>query len=287
MKVLITGARGQLGRALLATAPPNARIVALDRDMLDIGERDEVLAKVDAERPDLIINAAAYTAVDKAESEPELAHRMNARGPAHLAGAARAAGARFVHVSTDFVFDGAAGRPYRPGDATNPLGVYGASKRAGEEAVLQALPDALIVRTAWVYAVTGHNFVRTMLRLMKERRLVTVVSDQIGTPTHASSLARAIWQLTRAGATGIHHYTDAGVASWYDFAVAIAEEAEELGLIGRVEVAPILASQYPTAARRPAFTVLDKADTWAITGTPWHWRAQLRVMLDELKEIEG
>lgn len=287
MKVLVTGAAGQLGQALIATAPPRARVVTMDRAALDIGDRAAVAKAIESERPDLIVNAAAYTAVDKAENEPDLAFRINADAPAHLAEAAKGTGARLIHISTDFVFDGTAPHPYRPDDKANPLGVYGASKRAGEEAVLAVSPDALIVRTAWVYAARGHNFVRTMLRLMRERSSVSVVADQIGTPTHAASLARAIWKLADARAAGVHHFTDAGVASWYDFAVAIAEEAEALGLIGQVLVTPIAASQYPTPARRPTFGVLDKAETWAITGVPRHWRAELRLMLNEFKELEG
>ncbi len=287
MKVLVTGAGGQLGRALQASAPADVALIAVDRAWLNVGDRDAVLKAISAHAPDVIVNAAAYTAVDRAESEPELAHRINAEGPGHLAEAAKAAGARLVHVSTDFVFDGQSARAYLPGDAVNPLGVYGASKRAGEVAVLDALPHALIVRTAWVYAADGHNFVKTMLRLMKERDKVSVVADQIGTPTHAASLARAIWSLIEAQARGIHHFTDAGVASWYDFAVAIAEEAEVLGLAGTAEVVPIATADYPTPARRPAFGILDKTATWALTGTPRHWRAELRLMLAELKRLEN
>lgn len=287
MKVMLTGAAGQLGRALLATAPPMARVAAMDHAALDISDREAVARAVAAETPDLIINTAAYTAVDKAEGEQALAFRINGEAPAHLAAAARQAGVQLVQISTDFVFDGGLSRPYRPDDAVNPLGVYGASKRMGEEAVLAALPGALVVRTAWVYAAHGHNFVRTMLRLMKERGSVSVVADQIGTPTHAASLARAVWALAQADAGGIHHFTDAGVASWYDFAVAIAEEAEAMRMVGAVKVSPVGSAEYPTPARRPAFSVLDKSATWAITGTPWHWRAELRLMLDALKEIEG
>lgn len=286
MKALITGAGGQLGQALQAAAPKGIVLLPLGRDALDIGDADVIEAFVKAEKPDLILNAAAYTAVDKAEGDAAEAYRINAEAPAHLARAAAASGARLVHVSTDFVFDGKSARAYLPGDPANPLGVYGASKRAGEEAVLAALPHALIVRTAWVHAATGHNFVKTMLRVMAERGRVSVVADQIGTPTHAASLARAIWALVAADAVGMHHFTDAGVASWYDFAVAIAEEAYALGLIAAAEVVPIATSDYPTPARRPAFGLLDKTATWAITGVPRHWRQELRLMLAELKEAQ-
>lgn len=285
MKVLITGAGGQLGRALQMTAPADAVLLAVDRSRLDIGDREAVMACVQAERPDVIINAAAYTAVDKAEAEPELAMRINAEGPGHLAAAAAICGAQLVQVSTDFVFDGQSAHAWLPEDEPKPLGVYGSSKRAGEVAVQAALPSALIVRTAWVYAATGHNFVKTMLRLMRERGQVSVVADQIGTPTHAVSLAHAIWTLIDKHASGIHHFTDAGTASWYDFAVAIAEEASAIGLLDTADVTPIATSAYPTPARRPCFGVLDKTATWALTGIPRHWRAELRLMLAELKRL--
>lgn len=285
MKVMITGASGQLGKALQATAAGGNDIQALDRVALDIGDEASVSACVTQARPDLIVNAAAYTAVDKAESDAEAAWRINAVGPGNLARAAAQAGARFVHVSTDFVFDGSSGVPYRPEHPVAPLGVYGASKRGGEEAVLAAHPEALIVRTAWVYGSTGHNFVRTMLRLMAERDEVRVVADQVGTPTYADGLATAIWSLDAAGATGLHHWTDSGVASWYDFAVAIQEEAVLLGLLSRaVPVVPISTEDYPTPARRPSYSVLDKSGTVAHIGAlAPHWRVHLREMLGVIK----
>ena len=285
MKVLVTGANGQLGQALAASVPAGADLTALDRAALDIGDDEAVAAAIDAIAPDLVVNAAAYTAVDKAESDAEAAWRVNAAGPGHLAAAAAGRKARFIHVSTDFVFDGASGIPYRPDQPTAPLGVYGASKRAGEEAVLAAHPDALIVRTAWVYGTSGHNFVRTMLRLMAERDELRVVADQIGTPTYATGLAHALWALDAAGAQGIHHWTDSGAASWYDFAVAIQEEALALGLLARaVPVLPIATGDYPTPARRPSYSILDKASAVALVGAPApHWRVHLRDMLGVIK----
>ena len=285
MKVLITGAGGQLGRALQATVPAGVDPVALDRAALDIGDAAAVMARVRDLAPALVINAAAYTAVDKAESDAVAAHRINAEAPGHLAAAASAVGARFIHVSTDFVFDGTSGTPYRPDHPTAPLGVYGATKLAGEQAVRSAQPDALIVRTAWVYGDAGHNFVRTMLRLMAERDEVRVVADQIGTPSYATGLARALWALDAAGATGIHHWTDSGAASWYDFAVAIQEEALAIGLLTRaVPVIPIATSDYPTPARRPSYSVLDKSAAVALVGAcAPHWRVHLREMLGVIK----
>jgi len=283
--VLVTGAGGQLGQALQVSAPAGVDLVALRHGDLDIGDAGAVTDAIAAARPALILNAAAYTAVDKAEGEAAAAQRINARGPGHLAAAAAAVGARLVHVSTDFVFDGTAGQPYAPDHPVAPLGVYGESKHAGEEAVRAAAPDALIVRTAWVYGITGHNFVRTMLRLMAERDEVRVVADQIGTPTFAGSLAQALWALAAAEARGTHHWTDSGAASWYDFAVAIQEEALALGLLGRqVPVIPIATSDYPTPARRPSYSVLDKGSAIAILGRAApHWRVNLRHMLGEIK----
>lgn len=282
----MVGAGGQLGRALGATAPEKVTAVALNRAQLDVTDRAAVAAALVEFKPDLLVNAAAYTAVDKAESEPEAAYRGNRDAPATLAAAAREAGARLLHVSTDFVFDGCAGAPYAPDTPTAPLGVYGASKLAGEEAVRDLLPNALVVRTAWVYSADGANFVRTMLRLMRERPEVRVVADQVGTPTHAQSLARALWALAESGATGTLHYTDAGVASWYDLAVAVQEEARASGLLDRaVPVIPIRTKDFPTPARRPSYSVLDATAAWRQLGQPpAHWRQELRSMLSALRD---
>ena len=282
MKALIVGANGQLGRSLAANAPEGVAVVAHGSDTLDITDADAVRAAVEAQRPDFLFNAAAYTAVDKAESDEVAALAVNATAVGHLAAAARAAGARFIHVSTDFVFDGRQGIPYAPDAPTAPIGAYGRTKLAGEAA---AGADALVVRTAWVYAPTGGNFVRTMLRLMAERPEVRVVADQVGTPTYAPGLAAALWTLAGQGARGIHHYTDSGAASWYDFAVAIQEEALAAGLLDRcVPVLPIATADYPTPARRPFYSVLDKTATFAALGQPApHWRVQLRAMIEAIR----
>ena len=284
-KVLITGAGGQVGRALLAAVPDNFTAIACARADLDIGAAEAVRDCVRQHRPQVIINAAAYTAVDKAESEPDAAQRINTAGPGHLAAAAREYGARLLHISTDFVFDGAAAVPYRPDAATHPLGVYGRTKRDGERAVLDALPDeATIVRTAWVYAATGANFVRTMLRIMRANGAVRVVADQVGTPTAARSVAEALWTIAgNPEIRGVHHWTDAGVASWYDFAVAIAEEGADLGMLSpAVDVTPITTADYPTPARRPAYSVLDKRSLAHYGLSPVHWRKRLRAVLKEI-----
>lgn len=284
-KVLITGAGGQVGRMLLETRPDGFEAIACAHADLDIGASGAVRELIGRHRPTVIINAAAYTAVDKAESEPDAAQRINAEGPGYLAAAARECGARLIHISTDFVFDGAASVPYRPDAATNPLGVYGKTKREGERAVLETLPErSTIVRTAWVYAATGANFLRTMLRIMRANGAVRVVADQVGTPTAARSLAEVLWRIAENPEIhGIHHWTDAGVASWYDFAVAIAEESTELGLLPpEVTVVPITTADYPTPARRPSYSVLDKSSLTAHGLTPVHWRKRLRAVLKEI-----
>ncbi|HEV7137342.1 MAG TPA: dTDP-4-dehydrorhamnose reductase [Steroidobacteraceae bacterium] len=287
-QVLITGAAGQVGRMLLETRPDGFEAIACTHADLDIGAGEAVRELIGRLRPAVIINAAAYTAVDKAEAEPDSARRINAEGPGHLAAAAGECGARLIHISTDFVFDGAASVPYRPDSATHPLSVYGRTKRDGERAVLEALPErATVVRTAWVYAATGANFMRTMLRVMQGNRAVRVVADQVGTPTAARGLAEVLWKIAgNPDIRGIHHWTDAGVASWYDFAVAIAEEGAELGLLpAEVTVAPIATADYPTPARRPAYSVLDKSSLAALGLTPVHWRQRLRAVLKEIPRV--
>ena len=280
-KTLILGGGGQLGRALAAAVPHGLQAIVLGKSELDITDPVAVDMMMARELPTIVVNAAAYTAVDRCEAEEEVAHAVNAAAVGVLARAASASGAQFVHVSTDFVFDGADGRPYAPSSATAPLGAYGRTKLAGEQA---AGLEALIVRTAWVYSATGNNFVRTMLKLLHEKPEVRVVADQIGSPTYAPALASAIWALAGKGAYGIHHYTDSGVASWYDFAVAIQEEARTLGLLDKsVPIIPITTADYPTPAARPSYSVLDKTATYAALGSSApHWRTNLRIMLREL-----
>jgi dTDP-4-dehydrorhamnose reductase len=285
MRALVTGAGGQLARAWLSAAPPHWTVVGLARAELDLQDERAVAAAVERHSPDLILNAGAYTAVDRAESEPDLAFLANRDGAAHVARAARCAGARLIHVSTDFVFDGRAGRPYRPDDPTGPTSVYGASKLAGEAAVIDAAPDALIVRTAWVYGPSGANFLATMLRLMASRPELGVVADQIGTPTSTPTLARALWSFAETDVRGVLHFTDAGAASWYDFAQAIAEEAVAAGVLERAPpVRPITTADYPMPAARPAYSVLDKSAAFQLLGRPApHWRVALRAVLGQMK----
>ena len=287
MRFLITGADGQLGFELQRTAPSYAEVVALDVAELDVTDRAAVQYVLAAHTPAVVFNAAAYTAVDRAESESESAFAVNAEGARNIAQSVADFGLRVVHVSTDFVFDGESARPYLPSDEPRPIGVYGHSKLAGEQAVLSiAGARAAVVRTAWLYSSHGANFVKTMLRLLAERDVVRVVADQVGTPTWAAGLARALWAIAaRPKLHGIFHWTDAGVASWYDFAVAISEEASALGLLEHTApVLPIRTEDYPTPARRPAYSVLDKTASWTTLGVqPRHWRDQLRTMLKEMK----
>lgn len=287
IKTLLTGAGGQLGSELRLSCPDNVELVAVTHRELDIARREDVFALVAELEPDVIINAAAYTAVDGAESKPDLAVEINAEGPGHLARAAERCGARLLHISTDFVFDGESMRPYGTGDDPRPLGVYGHSKLAGECRVREILPiRSVVLRTAWVYSRFGGNFVKTMLKLMSTRDELRVVSDQVGAPTWARGLAATVWSfLDHPGAYGIYHWTDAGRCSWHEFATEIQAQACALGLLDReIPVEAIATSEYPTPARRPAFSVLDVSATERLIGcdaTPW--QQQLNAMLEDMK----
>lgn len=267
--LLVTGANGQLGQELRLLL--GNRAVYAGRAELDIADEAAVKAFFEAQSFDLVINCAAYTAVDKAEDDAEAADRANRLGPALLARYGR----RMVHVSTDYVFDGTSCRPYRENDAPNPVSVYGRTKLAGEEAVLNEAETAAIIRTAWVYSSFGKNFVKTMRRLGAERDSLGVVFDQVGTPTYAADLASAIVAMLPQIAPGmkdVYHYSNEGVTSWYDFAVAIMEES---GL--SCAVRPIESADYPTRAARPAFSVLNKAKIKKDFGLSIpHWRDGLK-----------
>lgn len=271
---------------MVRRAPDNVELAALTRAELDISDSAAVMTSIRSHEPELIINAGAYTAVDRADAEPSAAESANATGPLNLALAAEKTGARLIHLSTDYVFDGTASRPYATDASPNPLNTYGRTKLAGEKAVTRTLPTrSIILRTAWVYSAEGSNFVRTMLRLMKANGTVRVVSDQVGTPTSTHSLAQTIWALaSRSELRGTFHWTDSGVASWYDFAVAIAEESAAIGLLpSKVEVLPIATEDYPTPAKRPSYSVLDKRSLLAEMSLPLqHWRCNLRAVLNEI-----
>jgi dTDP-4-dehydrorhamnose reductase len=282
--VLVLGA-GQIGTAILKAAPRAHEVIVRTRAQLDIVNAQAVgqtLAEIGA---DWVVNATAYTAVDLAEDEPAAARAVNDTAVAGLAQAASREKARLLHLSTDFVFDGKAGRPYRATDATHPLNVYGVTKLAGEQHVLES-GNGIVMRTSWVYSSMGKNFVLTMLKLMKERDQISVVCDQIGTPTWAMSAAGAVWAFIGLGPEGgIYHWADLGVASWYDFAMAIQEEAVGRGLLTRTaSIVPIPSSAYAARAARPSFSVLDTSNARALLEVPTlHWRESLRRMLDELR----
>jgi dTDP-4-dehydrorhamnose reductase len=286
MRILVLGAGGQVARAVASVMSGRHEIVLRTHAEADIADAESLDRNLAQSKVDWIVNGAAYTAVDLAEEEPVRAAAINDAAVGTLAAAAARARARLLHLSTDFVFDGRANRAYLPHDTPNPLSIYGATKLAGEKKALDGECAAIVLRTAWVYAAAGKNFVLTMLRLMREREQVRVVDDQIGTPTWACGIGHAIRDLIEIDApAGIYHWTDLGVASWYDFAVAIQDEALERGLLKRaVSIVPIATSEYPTRARRPAFSVLNTKATRDVVAAPaMHWRHNLRMMLDELR----
>jgi dTDP-4-dehydrorhamnose reductase len=283
VRVLVLGGGGQVASAVVAATPAQHHVLVRTRAELDIVDEKAVARALTETAAEWLVNAAAYTAVDLAEDQPAQAMAVNDIAVGVLASAASAAGCRLLHLSTDFVFDGKSNRAYLPGDQPSPLSVYGVSKLGGERQVLNDAGSGIVLRTAWVYAAAGRNFALTMLRLMREKEQVSVVCDQIGTPTWAASIAAAIWGLMEEGTPcGVYHWTDLGVASWYDFAVAIQDEALARGLLSRaVPVIPISSAAYPTRAQRPAFSVLDTASTRALIKVPArHWRHNLRTMLD-------
>jgi dTDP-4-dehydrorhamnose reductase len=297
MKVILTGGTGQLGQALRRSAPAAIggramELITTTRSggegaiALDLADAAACRALVEQHQPDWVINAGAYTAVDKAESEPELAHAVNAAAPGALAEALASTGGRLLQVSTDFVFNGAQGSPYRPDQPVDPLGVYGASKAAGEAAAVAALPaDRLcLLRTSWVYGPVGKNFLLTMLRLMAERDQLGVVADQVGCPTATAGLAGACWAVLEQGVCGMHHWSDAGAASWYDFAVAIAELGHDAGLLTNpARIQPITTADYPTPAQRPSYSLLDcTATREALQLPPLHWRTALQRVISDV-----
>jgi len=288
VRILVTAKNGQLGWELNRSIPTNVTAKFLDSKELDITKLAMVMQVISEFKPDVVINAAAYTAVDQAESDSEACYAVNETGVKNLALACKEVGAKLLNVSTDFVFDAQKNTPYQPSDATSPLGVYGASKLAGEQAANSILKNNVsTVRTAWVYSSHGSNFVKTMLRLMADKPQLGVVADQIGTPTSAKNLADALWLLADKmlgeQCDPIYHWTDLGTTSWYDFAVAIQEIAlSQNKLTTEIPVLPIKAAQYTTPAKRPAYSVLDTIalqEQLNIQGT--HWRKALAEVLAE------
>jgi len=284
MNIVVIGNAGQLSYELVRILGEGT--VCLGPEETDITHEQTLAKTLSALSPDVIINAAAYTAVDKAEEDRARCHGINATAVENLAKYCKQAGAFLVHVSTDYVFNGHKGSPYLPDDPIEPQGAYGQTKADGEKALLTLLPDAsCLIRTAWVYSAHGNNFVKTMLRLMAEKPQLSVIDDQIGTPTWAKGLAEVCVNAAQHKTQGVYHWTDEGVASWYDFALAIQELGREKGLLDNsIPVLPIPSSQYPTPARRPHYSVLDKTLTRSTFSSLHltHWRTQLSAMMDEL-----
>ncbi len=287
MKIIVTGANGQLGEELkiLSKKFPFWNFLYSDIDTLDITDEQAVENYFKQEIPDFVINCAAYTAVDKAETDKEIAVLVNEIAPAIIAKYAKENGAKFIHISTDYVFDGNASYPYNEQEEVNPQSVYGNTKLNGEQNCIKENPDSIIIRTSWLYSVFGNNFVKTMLRLGKERDTLNVVFDQIGTPTNAADLADSILSIVektennkKLFVSGIYHYSNEGVASWYDFAKAIFEISNT-----NCNVLPVRSDEFPTPAKRPLYSVLDKAkikNTFEIT-IPY-WKDSLKKCLQKL-----
>jgi len=269
VKLLVTGANGQVGCELRQSLAPLGEVIALDRAACDLARPAEVARILRAATPDVIVNAAAYTAVDRAEQEEELATLINGTAVGEIAQAARQLGALLIHYSTDYVFDGRKDAPYAEDDVPSPISAYGRSKLAGERAIAQCGGRYLIVRTSWIYAARGHNFLKTVLRLARERDELRIVDDQIGAPTWARDLAAATavmskqarQEIARDGfESGLFHVTGSGATSWFDFAQAVVKQAEQYGLLARKsKIVPIASSEYPVAATRPKNSRLSGA----------------------------
>lgn len=282
-KVIVTGANGQLGRELqaLSTSHPGFDFIFTTRHHLPLDNSDAINEFIQKHQPNYFINCAAYTAVDKAETEKELAYKINAEAPGIIAEICKKNNVRLIHISTDYVFNGLGKAPYKEEDATDPVNVYGATKLEGEKRVMRLAPDAVIIRTAWVYSVFGNNFAKTMLRVMAEKDQVNVVNDQFGTPTYAGDLAEVIVQIisSKQWKAGIYHFSNAGQISWYDFAVAIKELAGN-----NCTVNPIPTSAYPTPARRPHYSVLDKTKIQqAFDISVQDWKTSLSVFMGRFR----
>ena len=288
--ILVTGANGQLGQTLsrlwFESPLPEYQFKAIDRSELNLSDAESVIAALARLKPTVIVNAAAYTQVDKAESDSIDAHLINAEAVGRIAAWSAENDARLIHISTDFVFDGSSKAPYEPREQTNPLGVYGASKLAGEQQIQElAKQRSAIIRSSWLYCEYGNNFVKTMLRLMTEKDELSVVDDQIGSPTSTHGLAALIFaMILNRNAVGIYHWTDGGSISWFEFALEIQRQALQEGLLSKaISISPILTREYPTPARRPAYSVLDRSRALADFDCPnAGWQAELNVVLKEL-----
>lgn len=289
-KILVTGADGQLGQALVPVLRARGyEVITPTYQELDLSVLDQIRDKIGSLRPAWVVNCAAYTQVDEAESEPELSYRINRDAVGQLAQALASYGGRLLQLSTDYVFDGHHYQPYREDDQASPLSVYGRSKWEGEELARAYRPDTIIVRTAWLYGTAGRNFVKTILRLACERQHLRVVDDQLGTPTCTASLSQALADLLDQALAGTYHYTDEGVASWYDLAVATVEEGRRAGFPVKAQrIEPVPTQAFPRPAPRPAFSLLSKAKIRSLLSFPIpHWRESLTTMLRDLKRCDG
>ena len=283
-KIVLLGGYGQLGKFIQKTMPVGTKLYPFNSQNFDICDPAQHESVYKDLSPTTIINAAAYTHVDLAETEQERAFQVNAQGPALLAEASPK-DCRIIHLSTDFVFDGIKQTPYMPNDIARPVNIYGASKLKGEEKLRALRPDSTIIRTAWLYSAEGKNFMNTMLMLMAQREELVIVDDQIGTPTSADGLAEVLWRfVANRNLRGIYHWTDQGEASWYDFATEIQEQALTLGLLKKkIPLHAINTSEYPTPAQRPKNSVLDKSATYdAINFTGKPWQEELTAVLRQL-----
>jgi dTDP-4-dehydrorhamnose reductase len=282
--ILITGANGQLGNEMQVVAKENPQYHYFYTDVneLDITNEQAILTFVEKNEIDLIVNCAAYTAVDKAEDNEDLCHKLNAVAPGYLAKAAETRHAGMIQISTDYVFDGTQHIPYKEDQTTCPDSVYGTTKLEGERQVLNNCTNSLIIRTAWLYSIYGNNYVKTMIRLGKEKEQLGVIFDQIGTPTYANDLARAIFAIINKGIVrGIYHFSDEGVCSWYDFTIAI----HRLAGIKTCEVKPLHTEEYPTKANRPHYSVLDKTKIKNTFGIEIpHWEESLKRCIQTLSK---
>ena len=286
MNIIVIGHNGQLAWELAQLTNEDNTIICLGRNKINVFCLESITATLKKHNAHAVINACAYTAVDKAETDEKNAYQLNSDAVQNLAQACKDLSLHLVHVSTDFVFNGDKGSPYLTDDPIEPLGIYGASKAQGELAISTTIPkQSCIIRTSWVYSTHGNNFVKTMLKLMADKPELGVISDQIGSPTYAKSLAKACLLAAKNNICGIHHWTDAGVASWYDFAVAIQEIAIDKGLLSHtIPIKPIRTIDYPTPAARPSYSVLDKTSCNTVfADLPLiHWRTQLSKMMAEI-----
>ncbi|EPZ1176022.1 dTDP-4-dehydrorhamnose reductase [Klebsiella oxytoca] len=284
MKILLTGANGQLGRCFIDRVPKDWDVFATDTSELDITNQDMVFETIKKYSPDIIVNAAAYTAVDKAESDCEIAMQVNAMGPSNLALASKKYSSLLIHISTDYVFDGHAEKPYDEESSTNPLSVYGKTKLDGELLVSRGNPESIIIRTAWVFSEYGNNFVKTMLKLGREKESLAIISDQFGCPTYAGDIAEAIISMIKMKAkNGIYHFCGNEIVSWHEFAKRIFFQAHKNNKLDKIPVInAITTSEYPTAATRPQYSVLNCNKISSIGIAPSDWNDRLAFVIDNI-----